>query len=284
MEADLTTATITIANDRDDYLACEAVLLARAYAWELLHKVFGGEPTGELLSLIGSDTTSDVLDELAQHNATLANLRDFAARVGEKSLDASFTEEVREEFARFFQGPAEPPAFPWAGPYLTHESTIFQPSTLAVRRAYAKAGLQVKRYQHVPDDHVSIMAAFMATLSRRALEALQAGNREAACALLKSQQAFVRDHLATWLPEYAELSLRVKKAVLYPQFIQGAKALAEVDEAFLSEALAWLEEMDDERLQAASSGENPFAETVMALDGLAALVLPGIEDNELVEI
>lgn len=276
-------APIVAANDRDDFLACEAVLLARTYAWELLHKLFGGEPTGELLSLIGSDETIDVLDELAEHNATVTNLRDFVARIGEKTVDEAFTEEVREEYSRFFQGPAEPPAFPWEGPYLTHEPTMFQPSVLEVRRAYLDAGLQVRRYQHVPDDHVAIMAAFMAEMGRRTLAALETGDGEAARNLLMKQYAFSRDHLMTWLPEYAELSLRVKKATLYPQFIQGAKALAEVDAAFLPEACAWLGEVDAERLLTAAQGDNPFASMQTALEHLAALELRGLEDNELIQ-
>lgn len=271
-------------SDRDDFLSCEAVLLARTYAWELLHKLFGGEPTGELLSIIGSDETINVLDELAEHNLILINLRDFVARVSEKSVNTAFAEDVRDEYARFFEGPAEPPAFPWEGPYITHEPTIFQPSTLAVRQAYRDVGLQVRRYQRVPDDHVALMAAFMAELSRRTLAALKAGDRDAAQMLLTQQYNFSRDHMANWLPEYAELSLRVKKATLYPQFIQGAKALAEADGAFLPEAFAWLEELDGERLVAAVVGENPFASIEEALEHVTTLTLPGLEDNDLVAI
>lgn len=274
--------------DRDDFLSCEAVLLARTYAWELFHKLFGGEPTGELLSIVGSEETINVLDELAEHNSTLTNLRDFVARVGEKSVDTAFAEDVRDEYARFFEGPAEPPAFPWEGPYLTHEPTIFQPSTLAVRKAYDEAGLRVKRYQRVPDDHVALMAAYMAELGRRTLASLKTGDKDAAQSLLTQQYHFSRDHMANWLPEYAELSLRVKKATLYPQFIQGARALAEADNAFLPEAFAWLDELDSERLATAAAvvaaEENPFAPIEAALEHVTMLILPGLEDNELAVI
>lgn len=274
--------------DRDDFLSCEAVLLARTYAWELLHKLFGGEPTGELLSIVGSEETINVFDELAEHNLTLTNLRDFIARVGEKSVDAAFAEAVRDEYARFFEGPAEPPAFPWEGPYITHEPTIFQPSTLAVRQAYRDAGLQVRRYQRVPDDHIALMAAFMAELGHRTLAALKTGNKAATQSLLTQQYNFSRDHMANWLPEYAELSLRVKKATLYPQFIQGARALAEADNTFLPEAFVWLDELDNERLSAAAADvvadENPFAPVEAALEHITTLTLPGLEDNELAAI
>lgn len=275
--------TAAIENDRDNFLACEAVLLARTYAWELLHKLFGGELTDELLTLVGSATTFDALDELARANGTFANVRDFATKVGQRSGDPDFLEAAREEFSLFFQGPAEPPAYPWEGPYLTHETTVFQPSTLEVRRAYTEAGLRVKRYQRVPDDHVAIMAAFMAEMGRRTLAALDSADGESARSLLAMQYAFSRDHMAPWLPEYAELSLRVKKAVLYPQFIQGARALAEADGTFLPEALAWLGDMDDERLADAAE-RGLFAEMEAALDSLAGVSLPGLEDNELVAL
>ncbi len=153
---------------RADAEACYELAAARAYLYTLFHKVLGGEPTTELLAAIGSEATAQAVGELAREDDTLASFAAFAGGVGDRAEDAAFVEEAQEEFARFFEGPAEPPAYPWEGPYLTRETMVFQPNTLAVRAAYADYGLQVRRLKHIPDDHVSIMAAFMADLSERA--------------------------------------------------------------------------------------------------------------------
>lgn len=293
-----------------DLLSLEALLLGRAYLYALFHKVFGGEPDDRLLCVIGQRVTIDALDEFAASSDTLAKLRDFAARVGARAADVSFVANVREEFALFFEGPVEPPAFPWESPYLNHEPTVFQPSTLVVRKAYAAQGLRVKRYQRVPDDHVSIMCAFMAELGKRTHEAFCSDALSHARALVCSQYEFVENHLLNWLPVYAERALGVKKAYLYPQFAQGVAAFAQVDATFLAEMLAWLDEAEAQRgVDGGASGADRcdvsggagehsvldgaggcdictthFPEVEEALAQLEGLHLRGMEDNELVSV
>lgn len=266
-----------------DSLSIEALLLGRAYLYTLFHKVFGGEPDERLLCAIGQKATFDVLDEYAASSGTLGKLKDFSMRVGAKAYDAAFVADVREEFTRFFEGPAEPPAFPWESPYLNHEPTVFQPSTLLVRGAYAAQGLRVKRYRRVPDDHVSIMCVFMAELAKRTHEAFCSGALGYARALVCSQYEFVENHLLNWLPAYAERALGVKRAYLYPQFAQGVAAFAQADATFLAETLAWLDEAEAQR-EAGRCGACPtnFPEVEEALAQLEQLHLRGIEDNELV--
>lgn len=268
-----------------DVQACEALLFAEGYLYELLHKLFGGQPSAELLALAGSATTADVLEELEEGSDTLANLRAFAARVGAKACDPAYLEAVHEEFGRFFQGPAAPPAFPWEAPYLTHEPTVFQPSTLEVRAAYGAQGLQVRRFKRVPDDHIALMCAFMAVLSRRALDALRSGDREALRVLLADQHRFAEQHLASWLPEYASDALHVKEAVLYPQFIQGARAVVEQQLKATGPLLAFIDESDPASWAASCQGAaGALAKAEAVYQQLASLELTGLEDNELVAV
>lgn len=263
-----------------DLLPLEALLVSRAYLYTLFHKVFGGEPSVALLAIMGHPVTVDVLDEYSEKSETLAHLKEFSARIGLRANDAPFLEEAREEFARFFEGPADCVAFPWEGPYLTNEATVFQPSVLSVRDAYRKQGLQVKWFERMPDDHVAIMCAFMGVLAQRTLAAFRKGDAGRMKSLLLDQYAFLGSHMVTWLPRYAELSLKVKKACIYPQFIQGIAAFVELDKTFAAEALAWAEEKGGcLRVQS-----DVFSEVNEAFGRLIGLRLVGLEDNELVPI
>lgn len=280
--------TMTAETSANEALLADAqalcqLMAARAYLYTLFHKALGGEPSPELLAVIGGDAAQGALAQLVAEDDTLASLASFARTVADKADDAVFLEEARAEFARFFQGPAEPPAYPWEGPYLSHEATVFQPSTLVVRAAYADEGLQVRKLKHVPDDHASIMASFMGILSERALAAVQAGDFAEAHRLVEAMYRFSQQHMANWLPEYAEQSLHVAKAVLYPQMIHGLRSLAALDGVFLGEALAWLDELGPEGLAALAAGDAlADAEAATALVQLQALNLRGLDDNELV--
>lgn len=283
-----------------DLLPLEALLVSRTYLYTLFHKVFGGEPSADLLAIAGHSVTVDVIDEYSEKSETLAHLKEFSARIGLKADDVSFLEEAREEFARFFEGPADCVAFPWEGPYLTNEATVFQPNVLSVREAYRKQGLQVKRFERVPDDHASIMCAFMGTLAQRTLGAFREGDIARMKSLLLDQYAFLESHMATWLPRYAELSLKVKKAYMYPQLIQGLAAFSALDRTFVAEALAWAEEkggclaemacekasdvLDGGLRGRAFAQPAIFSEVDNVFDKLKGLRLYGLEDNELVSI
>lgn len=269
-----------------DAEACYELVAARTYLYALIHKVLGGEPTPELLAAIGSESMVQAASALASEDETLGNFAAFARSVGDGAEEEAFLEEAREEYTRFFEGPAEPPAYPWEGPYLTHEATVFQPSTLAVRAAYADFGLQVRRLKRVPDDHVAIMAMFMATLSERTGAALRAGDFTEAHSLVASMYRFSQGHMAPWLPEYAAQSLRVKKAVLYPQVIHALRSLVQLDGVFLGEMLAWLDEVGSEqaRLLAGKIVTPQSATLDESAAKLRDLRLRGLEDNELIAI
>lgn len=267
-----------------DAQACGQLIAARAYLYTLLHKVLGGEPTAELLAVISGDTVQEALSELAAEDDTLSNFAAFSRSLGAKAEDTLFLEKAREEFARFFQGPAEPPAYPWEGPYLSHETTVFQPSTLKVRAAYAGEGLQVRKLRHVPDDHVSLMSAFMAALSARALSALEAGNFGDLHRKMESMYRFSQEHMATWLPDYAAQSLHVANAVMYPQMIHGLRSLVALDAVFLGETLAWLDEVGPNGLDVLNGSLSDGLPVIDALIALQGITLRGIEDNELVPL
>lgn len=270
---------------RDDALSLADVLSARSYLYLLFHKVFGGVPTKELLEVLASQATAEVIDAYADESKTMERFGRFLAQLADRLGDDGFLWKTEAEYTRFFIGPNNLPAPPWASPYLTSESAAFSEESLNVRRAYAKHHMKPKKIQHVPDDHVALMCDFMAEVAERSLAALRSGELDQAEMLIEDQCAFVRDHMVAWLPQFATLACKGEGACLIPQAAKAVAAFAVLDETFLGEALVWLRENRD-------SGD--AVESALACDrpphgdekrsSLRALRLKFLEDNELCEL
>ena len=275
----------TAAEAQGELLSLEALMLARAYVYELFHKAFGGEPDAALIAALSSSETVDVLDEFVGESDVIAKLKTFVAGLGEKA-DTVYMNTVRDEFARFFEGPASLVAIPWESAYIGHEGMVFQANTLEVRKAYADFGLRVKHFKSMPDDHVSMMCAFMAETSRRLLDAFRTRDWKSVNDVLMRQSEFVCVHMTNWLPEYAKSALRVKEAHLYPQLAQGIDAFVSIDLAFITQARTWLREEPDAVVRAAGEYDSAeyFGGVEEALGKLRTLELRGLDDNKLVEI
>lgn len=256
-----------------DSLQLEALLIGRTYLYTLFHKAFGGEPTEDLLNILTSEVTQDVLDEYAQNSETLAGLKPFLLQLGQQDT-AEMIDAAKDEFTRTFIGPMTLPASPYESPYRTMEATLFQENTLVVREAFRSAGYLPKAYQHVPDDHVSIICHFAALRAQKVLNAFRSGEAEQAALLMREQNAFAREHMANWLGEYARQLRFSKTAVLYPQLMEALAAFVDTDVVFADEAAYWLE--GDEAITGAS-GE--FAEIDAALAALQAMRLPYLSEN-----
>lgn len=271
-------------DNRQDALQLEALLFSREYLYMLAHKLFGGAPDADLIETLLSDATADVVDEIAGDDATLAGLLGFLGELRARDA-AGLLEDARDEYARIFVGPQALPASPYESPYTgAHDMGLFQENTLAVRAWYRERGLRAKRLQAVPDDHVSMMCAFMAAQAARALSLLRAGCFAELAASLRDQGAFVGAHLANWVGTFATSvrnSRAGARAVLYPQMLEAFAALVRVDMALLAEASYWAESQPDAE-PAAPAPE--LAEAARALDALASIRPFGIQDNELVPV
>lgn len=279
-----------IDNLRREAIDLEALLLSRAYLYELFHKLFGGTPDEAVVACVLSKTTRDVVEEYAGDDPSMKGLGRFLENLGECVDRAVLTEQARDEYTRLFIGPGELPCQPVESPYRTKDAAVFQENTLAVRAAYRARGLQLKRLMRIPDDHVATMCGFMAWEAERSLAELRMGCVGELAASLRGQEAFVRDHMLTWLDDFARCARRSKTAVLYPQMIEALAAFIRNDAVVLSEAACWTEETEAARGEVIPGGlsalpDSPeaaaFAAVSDALTILKRLHPYGIEDHEL---
>lgn len=271
--------------NHDEMASLEAMLLGRAYLYALFHKAFGGEPTKELVAEMSSAQTVEVLDEYAEADDTLAKVRDFLALLDGKADDERFMWDCEAEYTRMFVGPGMPAAIPWESPYISDEPVMLQEETLVVRSIYRSFGFEAKRLYHVPDDHISLMCHFMMQRAEESISAFREARWTDLRELMLGQCAFVRDHMASWLPRYASKACSGKTVHLYPQLAKGVAAFADLDKTFAAEAVAWVDALD-EGAGFPEDYERPvsFAQVEEAYERLKAVRLFGLEDNELCKI
>ena len=260
-----------VVNMRRESIDLEALLLSRTYLYTLFHKLFGGTPDAAAVTCVLSETTRDVVEEYAGDDPSMKGLGRFLENLG----------------------PGELPCQPMESPYRTKDAAVFQENTLAVRAIFREHGLQLARLMRIPDDHIATMCGFMAHEAERSLTELCAGNVGALAVSLRGEEAFVRDHMLTWVDDFARCARRSKTAVLYPQMIEALAAFVRNDAVLLSEAACWAEEARDVCGEMISGGLGAlsgspeaaaFAEVSDALAALARLHPFGVEDHELVSI
>lgn len=89
------------------------------------------------------------------------------------------------EFNRLFVGPDRPSAPPYETVYVAKEDTLMRDTTLELRDAYLKSGLQVDMKNIEPDDHLAFELAYVSHL----LEGSEQGDLSSFCA----------DHISQWV-------------------------------------------------------------------------------------
>lgn len=279
---------------RDEVLSLEALMLSRTFLYTLFHKALGGEPEEQLFKVMADGQTVSVVDEYAEADSSMASLRDFFSSL-EGLADQSFVDAAKDEYTRVFIGPNRLPALPWESPYVSHEPVLFHKSTLAVRGAYRAHGWRLKRYLHVPDDHVSLLCCYMSRLSLETMQAFEAGRLDEVRSQMIEQRLFVDEHLCTWLAEYAQSLRDSDRVFFYGRLTEGLAAFARLDSGFASEVVAWIDEQVDlfgegaqdevgYSIKSLLRDEDRFEEAKQALGRLDALRLKNLEDNELCDV
>ncbi len=200
-----------------------------------------------LARLYRREVDQELLDELKQ---TL-----FPARTGCEEADRGYyaiarylsntwentLNELASDYVRTFVGhgnDAMSAAYPFESVYTSEKHLMMQDSRDEVRAVYLSCGLDKSDSWREGEDHIALELEFMATLASRTAGALRAGNAETAANLLETQQAFLSDHLAPWVPAMCQAMLHFSKT----DFYQGLAALTEgflhTDDQALSEMLA----------------------------------------------
>ena len=116
-------------------------------------------------------------------------------------------QQLAVDYARLFLGAGnfdKLTAPPYESVYTSEGRLLMQDARDAVLAAYRAEGLDLPAGNVTPEDHVGFELQFMAEVVDRTAVALQAGDLPRFAALALKQQAFFNDHLANWLPAFAD--------------------------------------------------------------------------------
>lgn len=180
------------------------------YIFNLLKHIFWSEPTKEFLQGIGEieifSGESDIDEGM--------NLLIEAVRKNKDRLD-EYSEELALEFAKLFVGPKNPPAIPYASFYLSESHSLMTDETIDIRKRYLEAGMAVQELYSIPDDHVGIELEFIYYLTQKIIEYFEQGKREEASRLFEIRSDFLSEHMASWLPFFADKVIEVTAEDFY---------------------------------------------------------------------
>jgi TorA maturation chaperone TorD len=129
---------------------------------------------------------------------------------------------LQGEWFRCFVGAGKPVASPWQSCYTDKDFILFSEDTFKVRTWYRKYGLQVKKLNNEPDDHIGIMLNFLAHLTDRESRLLSEGALDVVEQLQKDQLEFLNKHILTFLSTWCDLVISKS----YSNFYTGLALLA----------------------------------------------------------
>lgn len=233
----------------------------------LLSNVFYLELTEEQIDGLAASGFAYPDDGSALGDACAA-LRRYLARRGPDAR-----QDLAVDYARVFlaAGVYEgETAVPYESVYTSPEGILMQDSRDDAVRVYRRWGLAIPRDLNVPEDHLAFELEFMARMSGRIADALEAeagaggmddadgaagetgaaASRAAASdrlaidagadALMEAQAAFIDEHLLNWVPRLLERVRTFAQTPFYPAITQVALSYIEENRAVLKEVCPWI--------------------------------------------
>lgn len=139
------------------------------------------------------------------------HLRDIFNAQNSKALKVAFDalnssieiseEDLEVQFNRYFVGPMEPVADPFASVYLDNPDVVMSQSTLQVRELYETMGFTYPLKNVIPEDHlgVELDAYYQLLYLEEAKEITY---------LSELRHYFLHEHIHLWVPHFIERALK----------------------------------------------------------------------------
>lgn len=170
----------------------------RVGSYRFLAGVFGCPPSPVLVQRAQDGGLLAELEGLGEGEG-LDLLRRFAALQGTPSELAS---QLEVEYTALFVLPSAGKAQPFESIYLDPEQRLGGPVTMAIERAYRRAGAEPCADRIHASDHLAIELEFMAFLCGREREAWEARARPVARRCLALEHEFLTGHLSQWVGRF----------------------------------------------------------------------------------
>lgn len=178
---------------------CKELAGTRENLYGFLAGVFGHSPSQVLLDRVRNGSLLAELVPLGECEG-LDLLQEFAARDG---VSSELVRALEVEYAGLFVLPSAGKAQPFESIYLDPEQRLGGPVSMAVERAYARAGAQPSPERLHISDHLSVELEFMAFLCGREREAWEADAPTVVWGCLSLEREFLTEHLSRWVGRFA---------------------------------------------------------------------------------
>lgn len=211
---------------------CMEVLAERASFYRLLSSLYYREVDDDLLARLDALR----VDEADLDEEMAAGYRELLRYLARRGPDART--DLAVDYARAFcaagtyEGDA---ACPYESIYTSEEGLVMQEARDEVRALFLAHGVNVSEEVHEPEDHVSFELEFMAVMSERAAQALEAGDVQALAEALHTSGAFAQDHLLNWFDAWGERVDACTEQRFYPAVFKITRSYVRNDRELVAQ-------------------------------------------------
>ena len=196
------TDTIAMPDQTEEVVeGCELVdfMTRRARTYGLLARIFRVEVDGKFL---------EELHHLKFPTSTGNEHVDYGYRTMYNYLKGTWEDtllDLARDYARTFIGHGNngrSAAYPFESVHTSEKRLLMQDARDEVLAIYRANLLKKGEEWNDCEDHIALELEFMQVMSERTAKALKEGKEDEAVEMLKTQRAFVGQHLANWVPMF----------------------------------------------------------------------------------
>ncbi len=194
----------------------------------------GSDLAGFLSSLAGTEDLPEGMRE------GLGLIEEFVRDSEAKPVDELQT-ELAVERTRLLRGvkPGYGPPPPYESVYVGSDRQPLMQASVAVRQAYAEAGVELPEDVRDQPDFIGFELDFMRHLTEKEAQAWADGDREEALKVLEKERTFLEDHVARWIPRFCEVMDQEARLDFYRGIARTTKGFVLDEAKKVAELVEW---------------------------------------------
>ncbi|MCD8315996.1 MAG: molecular chaperone TorD family protein [Eggerthellaceae bacterium] len=157
-----------------------------------------------------------------------------------RKMHTGTRELIARDFTAAFAGTSAyegKSAMPCESVFTSNTGLMMQNSYVEVSKVFRKEKIRKKEGFDWPEDHISIMFNFMAVLSRRAIGAIESGDRKEAGRNLELSRDFLENQILSWFDDFQELANKMISMRFYRGVLSFTRGYMNLDLETLSDMI-----------------------------------------------
>jgi len=215
-----------------------ALAASRSRVYGFLAAVYNRLPDDQFAASLSGPDLASFLSSLAGTEDLPEDMRE-GLRLIEGFIQASQgkpVDELRTELAvertRLLRGvkPGYGPPPPYESVYLGSDQQPLMQASVAVRQAYAEAGVGLPEEVRDQPDFIGFELDFMRHLTEKEAQAWADGGWEEVAQILEKERAFLEEHVVRWIPRFCDVMAQEAQLDFYRGIARVTKGFV-LDEA-----------------------------------------------------